>query len=179
MYQQTRLSDTLAIGAPGPAPYVVANWADAELADLDAMKLDPQFGLTGMGFWPVDVTESAFDPTSQVPVPPIACDSVDAAVKRWKATVIARAMTDDEFVIANPVPPSVTNYQARRALRVANLFDKADAAVRGAGNPSFVDAWDYANTFLRDDDVITAMGGALGLTPRQVDDLFRSAEKLL
>jgi hypothetical protein len=102
------------------------------------------------------------------------CGFLDTATDDQRA---AAANVLATFTLPDPVPSSVTNYQARRALRAAALFDKADAAVRGAGNPVFVDAWDYANVFLREDDVITAMGAALGLTSSQVDDLFRAAAK--
>ena len=78
-----------------------------------------------------------------------------------------------------PVPESVTNYQARRAIRAAGLFDQVDAAIRGAGDPTFVDAWDYANVFLRTDPVILALPAALNppLTSDQVDELFRVAAR--
>ena len=179
MYAQIRLSDHTLVGAFGPLPYCVENWSDAEVADLDAMKLDRSFGLAGMGFWPMVVTlPASFDPASQIVVDPWSY-TLDAVTRTVTGQQTARAMTDDEFLAANPVPDSVTNYQARRAIRAAGLFDKIDAAIRGAGDPDFVDAWDYANVFLRNDPVIQALPAALTppLTARQVDDLFRAAAR--
>ena len=178
MYQHTRLSDLSAIGTPGPLPDVIATWGDVpdHLADLTS-RVDPQYGFDGTGFLPVDVVEPAFNPLAQALVPPDHCTSLDPATKRWAATATVRQLTRDEIAIVNPVPASVTNYQARRALRANKLFDKADAAVRGSGNPEWIDAWDYANEFLRVDDVIEAMGFALGLDSDAIDDLFRAAKR--
>jgi hypothetical protein len=176
MYQQTRLSDLSAIGAPGDLPEVIATWGDAPalLADLTG-HVDPQFGLDGTGFWPVDVTTPAHDPSTEIVIQPTVCEAVDAVGKRWVATATVRAMTDDELRTFNPVPLQVSNLQARRALRANSLFDKVDAAIRGSGNADYVDAWDYAGVFLRDDPVIAAMTALLELSPRQADDLFRQA----
>ena len=100
MYQQTRLSDLAPIGAPGSVPYAVANWSDAELADLDAMKLDPQFGLKGMGFWPVVVAAATFDPLKQAVTDGFAGLIVDAPNRRWTATTAARDLKADEIAAA-------------------------------------------------------------------------------
>ena len=100
MYQQTRLSDLAPIGAPGPVPYAVANWSDVELADLDAMKLDPQHGLVGMGIWPVVVSPAIFDPAKQVATDGLAGLSVDNVIKRWTATTAVRDLTADEVTAA-------------------------------------------------------------------------------
>ena len=100
MYQQTRLADLAPIGSPGPIPYAVANWSDAELADLDAMKLDPSFGLAGMGFWPVVVTAATFDPARQAATDSLTVLTVDAPSRRWTATTAVRDLTADQLAAA-------------------------------------------------------------------------------
>ena len=134
IYQQTRLSDHSAVGAPGPLPYCVENWHDAELADLDAMKLDPQFGLAGMGFWPVVVTAPSYDPTNQVLVPPTTCDKADPVAKCWTATATVRAMTAAEFAVANPPKPvsgdAIIGVIAKADRAKADMTDLARIAYR-------------------------------------------------
>ena len=179
MYQQINLSDHTLVGAPGPLPSNLVGLPDSAVADISAVCDPPPPGMEGQGWWTVlIVAPASFDPTTQVAVDP-AVLTVDPTTQTVRGQQTARAMTDAEFLAANPVPDSVTNYQARRAIRAAGLFDKVDAAIRGAGDPDFVDAWDYANVFLRSDPVIQALPAALTppLTPRQVDDLFRAAAK--
>lgn len=71
-----------------------------------------------------------------------------------------------------PVPASITNFQARQVLKAAGLFDAVDAAVRAAGGV-MLDAWEYGGGFDRDSPSLNALAQGLGLTPAQVDDLFR------
>ena len=184
MYQQTRLSDTSAIGAPGDLPTVIATWGDAPdlLADLTG-HVDPQFGFDGTGFWPVDVTAPAVDATFQVLVPPTACEKADHVVKRWTATATVRPMTTEELLVSDPVPYSPTNYQCRVALVQVGLFTKVDAAIKGAdmtvqANQEALQAWEYANNFYRDQDFVVALGPSFGLRPADIDNLFRAAGKV-
>lgn len=84
---------------------------------------------------------------------------------------------------ANTVPDSVTNYQARAALVAAGLFDKVDAAIRGAdltvqANQLALQAWDYAGSFYRTSDFIVALSPEFGLSPADIDNLFRAAAKV-
>lgn len=72
------------------------------------------------------------------------------------------------------VPQSVAPYQARRALNAAGLREAAEAAIAGASQ-DVRDAWEYALVIERESSFIAAIGGALGLTDQQVDDLFIAA----
>ncbi len=74
-----------------------------------------------------------------------------------------------------PVPERVDMWQARAALRLAGLYEAADAAIAASGNPALIEAWTNGNSFRRDSPAIAQLGAALGLTPAQIDDLFRSA----
>ena len=178
MYQQIRLSDASLVGPPGPVPANLVGLSDAVLADLSAAIEPAPPGFDGQGFWPVVVTTPSYDASRQVLVPP-ASYAADPDTKTVAGTATVRNMTADEYAAANSVPARVTNYQARRAIRAAKLFDQVDAAIRAAGDPDFVDAWDYANEFLRDDPVILALPAALNppLTSDQIDELFRVAAR--
>jgi hypothetical protein len=159
-YAQIDLSDHTLVGAPGPLPYCIENWSDAEVADLDAMKLDPSFGLAGMGFWPVDVAVPASDPTRQVVVAPTVVDAVDTGARRCRATAIVRAMTADELASV-PVPPVSGD-------AIIGALSKSDAAK--------VDVRDLARIAYRDDVPVTnaklgRIAKALGTTP----DALRAA----
>ena len=76
--------------------------------------------------------------------------------------------------IADPIPQEVTLAQARVALRAAGLFPQADAAVKAAGGP-LADFWEYGNTISRGSPGMAALGKALGLSDKQLDDLFIAA----
>lgn len=73
-----------------------------------------------------------------------------------------------------PVPAEVTNFQARAALRAAGLLATVQAAI-GSASEEAQDAWEYANVFTRHGTLVNAIGGGLGLTDAQLDDLFRAA----
>ena len=75
-----------------------------------------------------------------------------------------------------PVPEKVTNFQARAALRRARMFSLVDAAVKASGNDEALDAWEYANHVYRNGVLVQTMAAGLGLTPPQIDDLFRNAD---
>lgn len=77
------------------------------------------------------------------------------------------------------VPKSVTNFQARAALIQAGLFASIDAAVKGSGDTTMLQAWEYANIYSRDSTFIRQMGAALGLDSQQIDDLFVAAAQVV
>lgn len=80
----------------------------------------------------------------------------------------------DEWEELDPVPQSVTNFQARAALMDAGLFEEADSAVRAAGGIAF-QAWEYAGVFERRSPLIDALGKGLGLSDAEIDGLFIAA----
>jgi hypothetical protein len=99
--------------------------------------------------------------------------------------------TDDGFILAvapedprlegleilpyvQPVPESVTQLQARRALRAAGLLPQVEAAIAAADDDT-QDAWRYAQVIERNHPALTAIAAQLGLTEPQMDDLFRAA----
>ena len=89
------------------------------------------------------------------------------------------------FVMPPPEPPPppavpdrVTLAQARVALRRAGLFDRADSAVRSLGGEA-LDAWEYSNDVSRVSPLVSAMAGALDLSPDEIDTLFLAAGQIV
>jgi len=83
-------------------------------------------------------------------------------------------------VVAVVTPVSfVTNYQAREALRQAGLFSTVNAAIKAFGEDSSeYQAWEYANNFYRESQLIVSMAGALGMDAAAVDALFVAAKQI-
>lgn len=73
---------------------------------------------------------------------------------------------------------SVTRFQARQALREADLLASAEAAIMASGDALIIGAWEDALSFHRLSPSIVAMAATLGLTEEQVDDLFRAAVEI-
>lgn len=75
-----------------------------------------------------------------------------------------------------PVPPVVTNYQARAALLQAGLFEQVNNTLLALPitDPAR-QAWEYANEVTRHGSLVNGVTGQLGMTPAQVDELFRVA----
>lgn len=70
------------------------------------------------------------------------------------------------------VPQVVTIRQARLALLQAGLLDDIDAAIAASTDRALQIDWEFATQFKRDWPALIAMQPILGLTDKQVDDLF-------
>jgi len=82
----------------------------------------------------------------------------------------------DEYF--NPVPEAVTQRQARLALLEAGLLSNVSTIINAMQSPAKEVAsieWEYASQIRRDSPLITSLGGALGLTSEEIDDLFLAA----
>jgi len=95
-------------------------------------------------------------------------------------TYTAQQETDLDAVEAlhdsNPVPHSVTRYQAKIALRRAGEADNVKTVLDDPGtDPEIVEAWNDKSIFERNSPAITVMATALGFNDAQVDNLFRTA----
>lgn len=74
----------------------------------------------------------------------------------------------------DPVPASVTQSQARRALLSAGMLAAVEAAVAAADQDTKI-VWQYAAAVERNSQFVAALASAIGLDDGQVDDLFRLA----
>lgn len=80
-----------------------------------------------------------------------------------------------------PIPTSVTPRQARLALLGAGLLPLVQTALEALDEPMKSAAlieWEYATTIDRGSNLVTALGGSLGLTEAQLDGLFITAATL-
>ena len=78
---------------------------------------------------------------------------------------------------ADPVPASVSRFQARAALQLAGLLDDAEAAIAQA-NPLSRIAWEHANVYRRDSPTVISIGHQLGLSDADMDELFKTAASI-
>lgn len=78
-----------------------------------------------------------------------------------------------------PVPQVVSRFQARAALAMAGLLTSVENAIASSNNIIAQLAWADAVQFERNSPTIAAMASALNLTEGQVDDLFRTASKII
>lgn len=73
-----------------------------------------------------------------------------------------------------------TPFQGRIALSKAGLLAQAQALVDNPDSPEETKiAWEYAIEWRRMSPMIVSLGGALGLTEEQIDDLYREAVQIV
>ncbi len=80
-------------------------------------------------------------------------------------------------ISTDPVPLSVTRFQARAALHLAGLLDDAEAAIAQAHPLSRI-AWEHANVYQRDSPTVISISQQLGLSEAEIDDLFKTAASI-
>ena len=78
---------------------------------------------------------------------------------------------------ADPIPLSVTRFQARAALQLAGLLDDAEAAIAEAHPLSRI-AWEHAHVYRRDSPTLISIGQQLGLSEADIDELFKTAASI-
>jgi len=80
--------------------------------------------------------------------------------------------------IPPPCPEEVLLYQFRAAVTLAGYKEAVDAVIAALPEPSQTVArekWEYGNTVKRHHSMTVTLGAAVGLTPAQIDDIFRTA----
>lgn len=78
---------------------------------------------------------------------------------------------------ADPIPLSVTRFQARAAIQLAGLLDDAEAAIAEAHPLSRI-AWEHAHVYRRDSPTLISIGQQLGLSEADMDELFKTAASI-
>ena len=79
------------------------------------------------------------------------------------------------------IPQEVTMRQARLALLDNNLLHLVQPAIDSLPEPNKTKAqieWDYSNALQRDNQFVAILGGALGLSSQDLDNLFILASTL-
>ena len=92
----------------------------------------------------------------------------------WSAEEIA---SDIEAKRIQAIPASVSPRQIRQALTAANLRASVEAAVAAADQDT-KDWYEFATAFKRQHSMVITLATALGVTERQLDDLFTLAGSL-
>lgn len=69
------------------------------------------------------------------------------------------------------IPTSLTPRQLRLILNAYGLLDQVEALV-ATQDKAIQLAWEYATTFLRDDQLLNTMAQHLGITQEQIDTMF-------
>jgi len=81
----------------------------------------------------------------------------------------------------NPIPEEVENWQLREEMAHRLLLDSLNAAMAGIPDAAMKakaqDRWSSKPTIRREDPLINALAGALGLSSATVDDIFLQASK--
>jgi hypothetical protein len=88
------------------------------------------------------------------------------------------AWVDEALPDVIPVPEEVTMRQARLALLQAGLLDQVESALTqmtGVEGQAAKIEWEYSQSVRRDKPFVLSIGGLLGLTSAQLDDLFVAA----
>lgn len=87
-----------------------------------------------------------------------------AKIEAWRAALAAE------------VPPVVSKMQARLALLEAGKLDSIEAAVAAADAATQI-YWADVSEIHRNHPVVLAVTGGVGISPEQLDELFRQAAK--
>ena len=80
-----------------------------------------------------------------------------------------------------PVPEEVLLWQLRAAVSLAGKKEAVDSVIALLSEPAKTVAtqkWEYGNTARRNSPLTIQLGEAVGLTPAQIDDVFRTAASL-
>ena len=189
-YQQIRRADFSRIGSPGRPHYAVDGWPNEALRDLDGT--DERFGLRGTAFWPVDMSDPAYDPDTQALTDAVTGLVIDKKGFRFTGTGGVRDLTADEIAARNPVPASISDRQFFQALALRGLISEAEAlaAVKTGAIPTQLQAAvdtikdeaqhfaavmliSGATVFERAHPMAAMLGQAIGKDSADLDDLWR------
>lgn len=78
-----------------------------------------------------------------------------------------------------PVPQKVSRFQARAALFERGLLDQVNALMQLPETPMIAKlAWQDAQEFERNSNLVAQIGATLGLSSEYIDDLFRLAASI-
>ena len=80
------------------------------------------------------------------------------------------AISEAEALLIVEIPQTLSPRQARLALEEVALLDEVEAML--VGNKKMQIWWEYSLDIQRNHEHIITMGTALGLTSKQLDDLF-------
>lgn len=134
--------------------------------------------------------QPAYDPVTQrVQAATPELTVLDNWEQRWLVVELYADQEDKDAAIATDieakrvaaVPKEVTMRQARLALLGAGLLTGVTAAITALPSPQKEAAqieWEYSQVVERNRGLVLSLGTSLGLSVRQLDDLFTTASSL-
>lgn len=94
------------------------------------------------------------------------------------AVRMSQQQVDNHLAVTHiNTPQSISRFQGRTVLKRAGLFQSVEAAISQADEFT-QDAWADAIEWRRGSAMISALGGALGLTEEEIDELFITAASI-
>lgn len=141
---------------------------------------DQQIIEVGEGGGYFDETLILWDERVDGPLPEI---TLGAMIKVDDTLVFDQPRLDAHIAAsAPPVPLSVTRRQARQALLLAGLIDSVPVAIAGitdatARRMAEIE-WEDSQEFERHRPLLVSLAGALGMTNKELDELFVLASSL-
>ena len=132
------------------------------------------------GWSPVWPTTAEYDPMTQYAqeIAP-AKDEKGLWRQQWQVLPLTPEQIAEKAEAARiaKIPASVSPRQIRQALTAASLRASVEAAVAAADQDT-KDWWEFATAFERQHPMVIAMATGLGVTARQLDDLWTLAGSL-
>lgn len=127
-----------------------------------------------------DASRVLWDARVDGPMPEI---TLGGMVRQGNALVFSEArMAETEANSVPPVPAKVTRRQARQALVLAGKYDLVQPALDAIADATqrklMQIEWGDSLEFERTRPSLIALGAAIGLSPSQIDQLFRTAATL-
>jgi len=132
---------------------------------------DEALGLQGFGFWQEVNVTSTYDATYVLDGNETF--NVNVITKLVEVTKGVRLKTEEELLaeFKATVPQIISMRQARLALIQSGLYDAINTAIKTM-SPDIQVEWEYATEVKRSYGLILGLAEELGLTERELDELF-------
>lgn len=98
----------------------------------------------------------------------------DDGISRMSGLASAVVPEGTEILPADPIPVTyqpLTAWQIRKVLNAHGLREQVEAAV-AQSDQNTKDAWEFASSYERDNEILIGLATALGLTSEQLDAMF-------
>lgn len=125
-----------------------------------------------------DPSRVLWDERTDGPLPDI---TLGGMVRESDALVFSQSRKNEHDAALVVVPREVTMRQARQALILAGLDEAVEAAIDaipGTAGKLARAEWNNSQVVQRSRPLVSQLGDAIGLTPKQIDDLFITAATL-
>jgi len=140
---------------------------------------DESLGLQDFAFWKEKNITEAFDSaTHKLDGNETYTLDEDNFLVNVSQKVVEKTAEELEAEFKDTVPASLTMRQTRLALLGANLLETIETAIKNGTDEAMKIEWEYADVVRRDWDSLNAMASGLGMSERQLDNLFIAGGEL-